>query len=175
VAFIGEIGTMKKYFPVIHILKAMAFDFDSLNYTVQSTIDIDNGSVFSINTEVKDGIGKVSIPKNGELNNLWMANSIIPFPKRGWDKDYLHNNKANEPFDAIKLTPHDIIYLSENGIMGKKKLEYVQAVDQSYKLKWSNDKSKDVLTLKYIKKRIITTEDYTNTKILGYRFMVVGN
>ena len=127
--------------------KAKAMDVSSLNRSVISASNIDNGWVMSLRSLYKDdGDNEVWLatqPTGGSTVGVWMAYSpevvLTDSKYRGINpdpRDFV--NTASYVFDAFKLEEGDIITLSSDALTGSQSSnQYAVVHETSYKFGWS--------------------------------------
>lgn len=132
---------------VLELAMVSAYNVDALNRTAHCDEDIENGSVFVLNSRSTEAgeryVWMATAPAAATDTGLWMAASpevvITPAGEgdgyRGLTPDpRAFINKAGRNIDAIKLMPGDIIRMTAEGIADADTNDYLVPSASSFKL-----------------------------------------
>ena len=170
--------------------RVAAMNVDSYNRSAKagSSVDLDNGYVFRLDTQSStSGETELWTPTaptaNGStLDELWMACS----PEISWTSSYRDltpdprqaYNPGGSPLDAFRPAVGDIVTISSDGISGSPSTgSYVVPESGSYIMKWSATQTDSALALKLVKETYISigTGAIDNQRKLAYKLEVVAN
>ncbi len=146
--------------------KAKAKDVSSLNRSVISASNIDNGWILAVESLFTDGgdneVWLATQPTTGSLTGLWMAYApevvLTDSKYKGINPDpRSFVNSASQVFDAFKLQEGDVITLSHDALEGSQSSDqYAVAAVTSYKFAWASVPSGSLTTLRLLEDSYIS-------------------
>ena len=172
--------------------RTMATNVDSLNASVVSGSNLENGNVFRlVGISGSTGYSEVfyvAQPTTGSLNGLWMAASpevVVVTAADGTAYKGINQdprnfiNIAGSVVDAFKPQPGDIITLSEDAFSGAKSTNtHANAAADRFDLVWGTTQTGDALALKWLATDYISIGSGSaigGTRVTAYRMLVLAN
>jgi hypothetical protein len=175
---------------VIQKRNVMATNIDSLNRHAYYTSDLDNGSVFKLDTiqDLTSGCEVWTVTKsNGSSADFWMAantdvNMLVSGTKqyRGLSVDPRDNYvSACTVFDAFKPQVGDVILLTADAFTGAVSTNtYANSVDNGTDLVWGTAKTASALSLKLVDTTYIAIPDGSlgdTQQVAAYKLVCIAN